>query len=179
MVVCLHCTRAAWEGFRLLQHQPNASLALLTAGGIILRKNNKIKPSVLEGEPKWHYQILSTFTMPKVLGYQNLLSFVHTVQSYPHLEPVLLSLLLPGFNEPADCSDLVEKFYKGGQMSQVAAFSPSSCPSGSWEGRLCQGSLCPALQSVLSMQCALEMVQLRMQTHLGQPRDVGFIKFHC
>lgn len=93
---------------------------------------------------------------------------------------MLLSVLLPGLNKPTGCSDLAEAIYKGRQTSKSCSLHALQLPLRKLGGGGCAKEASPLPCSLCwRTQCALEMMQLRIQTHLGQPGDVGFIKFYC
>lgn len=117
-MVCLYCTRTAWEGFSLLQQQPNTSLAVLASVGIILKKqqSNPLSWRVTSNGIIRYWAPSSCQRSQGIRG----CSALFTQCSYTHLEWMLLSVLLPGLNKPRNGSDLAEEFHKGTQM-------PRSC----------------------------------------------------
>lgn len=169
-MLCLYCTRTPWEGFN---PTPPWQYCLLW-GSLSGKQQNSVL--CLEGWQQMALQILNTFTMPKVPGSQSLLCFAHTVQGDTHLKPVLLSVLIPGLNRPTNCSDLAEKFYKGRQMSKSCCLHSLQQSLRKLGGAGCAKAASPLPCSRgWRMQSDLEM----MQTHLGQPGDVGFISIYC
>lgn len=118
MMVCLYCTRTAWEGFSLFQQQPNTSLAVLASVLIILKKQqlNLLSWRVISNGIIRYWAPSSCQRSQGIRG----CSALFTQCSYTHLEWVLLSVLLPGLNKPRNCSDLAEEFHKDTQM-------PKSC----------------------------------------------------
>lgn len=142
----------------------------------------------MRGDTKWHYQMLGTTTIlhdakdPRLSETSLLRSHSIELHRFRNNAAVYAASRL----KPANCSDRPPSqqscFIKADKCPKVAAFMPSSCHTTQEAGRrrVRKGSLSPALQNPCwRMQCALEMMQLGMQRHQGQPGDRGFIKFHC
>lgn len=187
MMVCLYCTRAAWEGFSLLQQQPNTSLAALPSVGIVLRTTKKLNPlswrvtsnGIIGYWAPSPCQRCQGIRAPSTLFTQCRGYCISIFRIYI-LEPMLLLLPLPGLNKPTNSSDLAENFYKGRQMSKNCWLQALQLPLRELGGGGCAKEASPLPYSLCwRMPCALQMMQLGMQTHLGQPGDVGFIKFCC
>lgn len=106
--------------------------------------------------------------------------------SYTDLEKILPSMLLPDFIKLTKYLErpLIQHscFIKVNKYQKVAAFMPSSSHTIQEAGkkRVHKGSLSLTRQNLCQViLCALEKMQLGMQSHLRQPGHRGFLKFHC